>query len=267
MLTSTRPLLITLREHPVQGISSLLDNPRSQYAHLITTRLLIGDLNNNNPQSRLTHVLHFVARTLNIPSSQKSIANPHPTTTQQHDRYTRAATIYPCPILKVSIPGYPHMCEYCALLRHVLTNSHTNDYPLCASPHPNERIPTTCTSCVVFALIRQKLFVERWNDIQHRLVPAHQSQLRPSLNSSQSGNSALPTRQHGTSPLSNQAPTPAPTSVVVRIYINFILSLQTYVKIQKVLTTNPSSPLCTMIHIAHPVLPLTMKKSTLAPKP
>ena len=156
VLTSTRPLLITLREHPVQGISSLLDNPRSQYAHLITTRLLIGDLNNNNPQSRLTHVLHFVARTLNIPSSQKSIANPHPTTTQQHDRYTRAATIYPCPILKVSIPGHPHMCEYCALLRHVLTNSHTNDYPLCASPHPNERIPTTCTNCVVFVLIRQK---------------------------------------------------------------------------------------------------------------
>ena len=83
-ITSTRLFLITLREHPAQDISSLLDNLRSQHAHLVTTRPLIGDPNTNNTQSPLTHALHSVARTLNIPSSQHSIPNPRPTATQQH---------------------------------------------------------------------------------------------------------------------------------------------------------------------------------------
>ena len=62
-LTSTRLLLITLQEHHVQDISSLFDNLRSQHTHLITTKPLIGDPNTDNPQSPLTHALHFVART------------------------------------------------------------------------------------------------------------------------------------------------------------------------------------------------------------
>ena len=134
-IISTRLLLITLREHPAQDISSLLDKLRSQHAHLVTTRSLIGDPNTDNPQCSLIHALHFVARTLNIPSSPHSIANPHPTATQQHQRYIRAATVCPCPIIKVSTPGNPHMCKYCALLRHVIAKSSTDDCPACASPH------------------------------------------------------------------------------------------------------------------------------------
>ena len=151
-ITTTRLLLITLREHHAQDISSLLDNLRSQHAHLIKTRPLIGDPNTDNPQSPLTHALHFVARTLNIPSTQHSIANPRPTTTQQHQRYIRAATVCPCPILKVAAPGHPHMCEHCALLRQVITKSSTNDCPACASPHSDDGIPSTCAGCVIFAL-------------------------------------------------------------------------------------------------------------------
>ena len=148
MITSIRLLLITLHEHPAQDITSLLANLLSQHAHLVTTRPLIGDPNTDNPQSPLTHVLHFVARTLNILSSQHFIANPCPTATQQHQRYIRAAAVCPCPILNVSTPGHPRMCEHRALLRHVITKSSTDDCPACASPHQNDGNLSTCAGYV-----------------------------------------------------------------------------------------------------------------------
>ena len=132
-----------------------------QHAHLVTTRPLIGDLNNDNHQSPLTHALHFVACTLNIPSSQHSIANPRHMSTQQYQRYIRAAAVCPCPILKISTPGHPRMCEHCALLEHVITKSSTDDCPVCASPNPDDGSPSTCSDCVVFALIHQNTFAER----------------------------------------------------------------------------------------------------------
>ena len=49
VITSTRLLLITFREHPAQNISSFLDNLRSQHAHLVTTRPLIGEPNTDSP--------------------------------------------------------------------------------------------------------------------------------------------------------------------------------------------------------------------------
>ena len=220
---------------------------------------MIGDPNTDNPQSPLTHALHFVARTLNIPSSQYSIANPRPPTTKQHERYTRAATVCPCPVLKVSTPGYPHMCEYCDLLRHVLTKSPTNDYPVCASPHPNEESPNTCADCVIIALIHQNTFATRCTDMQRNMEPTWHSQLHPSLNSPQPGNSASPSQDHGTFPVSVHVPTPTSTTSAVRPVITLVLPPHTHVEVQTVLTVNPSSPICTRIHIAHPVLPLTLK--------
>ena len=41
-LITTRCLLMTLREHPAQDITSLLNNLRSQHAHLIHTGKLVG---------------------------------------------------------------------------------------------------------------------------------------------------------------------------------------------------------------------------------
>ena len=78
-LTTTRCLLMTLREHPAQDITSLLNNLRSQHAHLIHTGKLVGDPNTDHPLSLIAHALHNLARTLNISSWQHSIANPRPT--------------------------------------------------------------------------------------------------------------------------------------------------------------------------------------------
>ena len=68
-LTTTRCLLMILREHPVQDITPLLNNLWSQHAHLLLTREFIGDPNTSHPQSPLTHALYNLARALNIPSN------------------------------------------------------------------------------------------------------------------------------------------------------------------------------------------------------
>ena len=81
-ITTTRVLLIAMWEHPAQDVNLLLNNPRSQHTHLITTGKLDGDPNMNNPQSHLTHTLYHLARTLKIFSSQHSFTNPRPTITQ-----------------------------------------------------------------------------------------------------------------------------------------------------------------------------------------
>ena len=81
-ITTTAPILHTLKRHPAQHIRSLLNNYRSQQAHLYKTRRSNRDPDRDNPQSPLTHALYNFARTLNIPSSQHSIANPRPTAQQ-----------------------------------------------------------------------------------------------------------------------------------------------------------------------------------------
>ena len=69
-----RCVLIALREHLAHGTTSLLDNLCSQHTHLIQIGKLIGDPNTDHPYPSLTHAIHNLARTLNIPSSQHSIA-------------------------------------------------------------------------------------------------------------------------------------------------------------------------------------------------
>ena len=151
------------------------------------------------------------------------------------------------------------MCEHCALLRHVLTKSHTNDYPACASPHPDDGNPSTCASCAIFVLINQNTFAKRWNDIQNALAVDQQPQLHPSLNSLQPGTSASSPTSYGTLPLSIPVTNPASPAPIVRYSINLILPPHAHVELQKVFTVNLSSNLCTMIHIAHPNMPITMK--------
>ena len=153
ILTTTRCLLMTLREHPSQKITSLLNNLRSQHAHLIHTGKFVGDPNTDHPQSPITYELHNLARTLNIPSCQHSIANPCPTPAKEHARYTRAATIFPCPITTLATPGIPRMCEFCDQLKRVLTQSPTTACPACARPRSATDTPHACSRCVLYTII------------------------------------------------------------------------------------------------------------------
>ena len=102
-------------------------------------------------------------------------------------------------------------------------------------------------------------FAERWNEMQHNLAPAQPSQLHPSLNSPQSGNSASPSHTYSASLGSTHVSQHTSSASVIRHSITLALPPHTDMEIQKVLISNPSSPLCTKIHLAHPTLPLTIK--------
>ena len=143
------------------------------------------------------------------------------------------------------------MCEYCALLRHVLTKSPINDCPACASPHSDSGRPSICVSCVVFCV----------NSSTHicRTIESQQPQLHPSLNNPHPGFTVSPTHQYDASSLSLEKPKPDSTSPVLRNPFNLELLSHIQQAVQQVLASNTSSNLCTTVHISHPVLPLTMK--------
>ena len=62
-------ILTALSWHPVQDISLLLNNIRSQCAHLIISRDINEDRDRDNPQSLLMHATHYFTRNLNTPFS------------------------------------------------------------------------------------------------------------------------------------------------------------------------------------------------------
>ena len=134
------------------------------------------------------------------------------------------------------------MCEHCALLPHVITKSSTDDCPACKSPHTDEGCSSTYASYIIFALIDQNTFAERWNGMQHNLAPAQSSQLHPSLSSPQSGHSASPAHTYSTYPGSTHVSQPAYSASVIRHSITLVLLSHTHMEIQKVLTSNPHQP-------------------------
>ena len=67
-LTTTRTLLVTLSDS-THGIASLIAALRKQHAHLTRPGILNNDRDPpDSPQSSMTYALHYLARTLNIPS-------------------------------------------------------------------------------------------------------------------------------------------------------------------------------------------------------
>ena len=153
-LITTAAILRVLRTHPAQNIRSLLNHLRFQHSHLYTTQRPDKDPDRDNPQSPLTHALHNVARTLNIPSCYHSLANPLPTDSLMIQRYSRAITMCPCPTTTIPTPGTPRMCEHCHLLRTVRTPTPSQSMPLhqcpaCALPMDNTPPHTVCPGCIV----------------------------------------------------------------------------------------------------------------------
>lgn len=74
---------------------------------------------------------------------------------------------------RVDKHGTPRICEHCDLLRHVHTKSSTNDCPVCASP----------PACLIYALIHQNTFAQRWSEIQLEIQTTPTAQIHTSLNS------------------------------------------------------------------------------------
>ena len=103
----------------------------------------------------------------------------------QHAPYIRALTICACPVTKIDNPGTPRMCEYCDLLHRVICKSPTNDCPACTIPNTDANNLSTCPICVLYALVHQNKFSQRWNDIQTAVPTTRRAQINASLNSPQ----------------------------------------------------------------------------------
>ena len=151
-ITTTSTILTTLRSQTAQNIAPILRTLCDQYIHLYRTRSPNDDPDRYNPQSSLTHALQNVVRTLNIPSSQRSLANPLPTTAQQCQRYSRAATICSCPP-RFDTTRTPRMCENYDFLRSYVHRTLPTPVPniICgACDMHNDTIPPhqACTGCI-----------------------------------------------------------------------------------------------------------------------
>ena len=243
-LTTTHTLLVTLSAS-THGIASLIAALRKQHAHLIRPGVLNNDRDPpDSPQSPMTHGLHYLARTLNIPSYQHTIANPQPTQDQQHARYLRASTICPCPTTTIATPGTPRIYEHCNLLRHIITRSHTNTCPACASPHEVTDTTSTCPDCVVYALLYQNTFNQRWTAIQTAANTIRPAQLYPSINSPppMAGATAKSVyRRHNASIRNNSIAFVSPPA---HMLVNLALSKHTLDELTQTLTVNPTNRNC-----------------------
>ena len=156
-IITTATLLNILRTQTSQNIAPLLRTLRAQHSHLYRTNRPNSDPDRYNPQFPLTHALHNIASTLNIPSSQHLLAKPLPTVTQQYKRYRRAATICPYPP-RSDTSQKPRMCDQCILLRSQKLRYSpilANHNPCGACNLPSNTIPTPqpYPACVVYALL------------------------------------------------------------------------------------------------------------------
>ena len=224
---------------------------------MVTYWRLIGDSNTNYPQSPLTHALHNLARTLNVPLCQHFLTNLCPTVAQQHDHYIRAATICPCPVIKIIKPGTPHMCEYCDLLQPVIRKSPTNDSPACALPLTDAHTLFACSICILYALIHQNTFAQRWTTVQTTVPTTRNVQIHASLHSPQRMECATPPRKRGI-PIQSDIPiATVNTPPSTHMSVNLTLTETTRGTISQILTMQPATHRCTRVHIPHPVMPIT----------
>ena len=150
------------------------------------------------------------------------------------------------------------MCEYCDQLTHVLTPSPVTACPACTKPLSDTDTPHTCSRCVLYALIHQNTFAQRWSDIQTSHTPIRPQQIHASLNTPQPVKHITPPSDKG-KPRVNVLPN---TTAVIRtrpnIHLNLALTQHTLQAIQQVLTATPATRTCTTTHISHPPLTLTM---------
>ena len=150
------------------------------------------------------------------------------------------------------------MCEYCDQLQRALTPSPVTACPVCARPLSATDTPHTCARCILYALIHQNTFAQRWNEIQQILTTTRPQQIHPSLNDPQPVRHTTPPRPKDTPSDSTTASNTVNTQTTTRMVINLALTTHTLQAIQQILIATPASRLCTTTHISHPTLPLSM---------
>ena len=247
-----------LRNHPAQKIRPFLKPLRFQHSHMYKTQRSNRDPDHDNPQSPPIHALHNVARSLNIPSSHHSLANLLPTDGQLYNRYLRTTTMCPCSAFSVPVPGTPRMCEHCNLLRLVVYHTTSNPQPrhrynACALT--TDEIPHhhAFPDCIVYILLRQNKFLQRWHDIQEAIKSASPLQTHRSIHSlTPVTGTTTPHHHSGTPNSSSPSPTHSPRHI-----INLKLNEHIVIAIDKVLAATMAHD-SVRVHLSHPQLPVKL---------
>ena len=175
---------MTLRHRLAQGIGFLFSKLRSQHVHLYITQQANGDPNRDNLQYLLPYKFHNFVRTLNIFSSQYSLAILHPITIQKYVESTRPATICPCPVIIVNVQG---MYKYYTLLRYTTQSSNftqppnTETYKTCTLINHTTMIPFTYSKYIIYTRIHQNKFLHRWNEMQVVVTLTSTTQIHRSI--------------------------------------------------------------------------------------
>ena len=164
-------------------------------------------------------------------------------------RYSRAATISPCPVIATETPGTPQMCDYCDLIRYVLTKAPTNDYPVCATSTVDAGTPGTCPKCVVYALIHQHLFAQRWDKTHIVVRPNPSAQINPSLNTPHPMKSVTPPQRQRVHSVSDLITRTDSTPTPIYMTVNLVLIHHALAEIHQVLTAIPNSNVHSLQHL------------------
>ena len=149
------------------------------------------------------------------------------------------------------------MCEYCAQLKHVLTQSSVTACQEFSRPLSATDKPHTCSRCVLYALIHQNTFAHRWDDIQHMLTTTRPQQIHASLNTPPPKHTAPP-HDKGEASISAVPPTTTTARTHPTMIVELALTSHTHEAIQQILKATPAANHCTTTHIPHPTWPLTM---------
>ena len=112
---------------------------------------------------------------------------------------------------------------------------------------------------MVYALICQNTFFQRWHAIQLVVTPTPFAQIDTSFHNPNPIEKAILPRRKDIPYVSNLAPTTKSTQAPTHLSVNLILSQHTLQEIHQVLIATPNSNTCSKVHICHPVLPITIK--------
>ena len=150
------------------------------------------------------------------------------------------------------------MCEYCDQLQRVLTPSPVTACPACARPLSATDKPHTCSRCVLYALIHQNTFAQRWDDIQLMITTPRPQQIHASLNTPQPVTHKAPLPVHENPSVSSIPPNTITTRQHPIMVVDLALTSHTTEAIQQFITAHPAAHRCTTTHISHPTWPLTL---------
>ena len=144
------------------------------------------------------------------------------------------------------------MCEHCPLLRTVRTTAPALAKPLrqcpaCALPMDITQPHTVCPGCLVYALLHQNTFIQRWHDIHDTLRPT------PPIQQHQSIHTPNPSSVQGAS--CHLDGSPIPTMPVPTRHPRHVLDLTIHQhdnnEIAAVLARSTTTN-NTQVHISHP---------------